>query len=255
MNYGVKYKRTMFMDSDNSTKFHCPFCRSIAPLELMGADRFPVLQELQVIGAGRRFARCPECGSSDKERLVYTYLKNIAQIEVQCDISILHIAPEHNLQIWLKSISNHYVAGDAFLQNQKFIGDVQFVDVRQTSFFDNQFDYIICNHVICDIKEDKIALSEIYRILNFNGIAILQVPITKISDTVKYKNLRTKEEREIAYGYGYHERIYNDKDYTKLLSSVGFEVGVYNISEQYKENGLNPREDLYICKKLRYDTK
>lgn len=43
----------------------------------MGADRFPVLRTLQVIGAGRRAARCPKCKSSDKERLVYTYLKEV----------------------------------------------------------------------------------------------------------------------------------------------------------------------------------
>lgn len=238
--------------SDNFTKFKCPFCGYSSLLELMGADRFPVLQKLQVIGAGRRAARCPKCGSSDKERLVYTYLKNVAQIESKCGISILHIAPEDNLQIWLKSISEDYIAGDAFLQDQKFIGDVQFVDIRQTDFFDNQFDYIICNHVICDIKEDKAALYEIYRILNSDGVAILQVPITKISETVEYENVLTKEDREIVYGYGYHERIYNDKDYVKILSSIGFNVDICNISEQYYENGLNPREDLYICNKIWY---
>ena len=214
----------------------------------MGADRFPVLQTLQVIGAGRRAARCPKCKSSDKERLVYTYLKEIEKIESTKDISILHIAPESNLQIWLQSISDKYIAGDAFLQNQKFIGEVQFVDIRQTEFCNNQFDYIICNHVICDIKEDRKALSEILRILKAGGKAILQVPITKISKTVEHPNIHTKEEREFAYGYGYHERIYNDKEYVKLLSSVGFVVEVYNISAQYNENGLNPLENLYICK-------
>ena len=44
-------------------------------------------------------------------------------------------------------------------------------------------------------------------------------------------------------------RIYNDKEYVKLLTSVGFVVDVYNISARYNKNGLNPLEDLYICKK------
>lgn len=123
------------------------------------------------------------------------------------------------------------------------------MDIRHTEFYNNQFDYIICNHVICDIKEDRAALSEIFRILKIGGKAILQVPITKISKTVENPNIQTKEEREIAYGYGYHERIYNDKEYVELLSSVGFIVDICNISELYCENGLNPLEDLYICKK------
>ncbi len=46
----------------------------------------------------------------------------------------------------------------------------------------------------------------------------------KISKTVEYPNVYTKEEREVVYGYGYHERIYNDKEYVKLLTSVGFVV-------------------------------
>lgn len=88
-----------------------------------------------------------------------------------------------------------------------------------------------------------------FRILKTGGKAILQVPITKISKTVEYPNVYTKEEREVVYGYGYHERIYNDKEYVKLLTSVGFVVDVYNISARYNKNGLNPLEDLYICKK------
>lgn len=53
------------------TSFICPFCGYEGALELMGADRFPVLQKFEVIGAGRRAARCPKCKSTDKERLVH----------------------------------------------------------------------------------------------------------------------------------------------------------------------------------------
>lgn len=155
----------MTLTHGDKKHFVCPFCGYDGPLDLMGADRFPILQKLKVIGAGRRSARCPNCKSSDKERLVYTYLKEVEDIGHLKDLSILHIAPENNLQKWVESISSNYVAGDAFLQNQTFMGEVQFVDIRQTDFSDNMFDYIICNHVICDIKEDRKALSEIFRIL------------------------------------------------------------------------------------------
>lgn len=234
----------------NIIPFVCPFCECEGPLELMGADRFPILQQLQVIGAGRRAARCPKCKSTDKERLVFLFLKDIVRIEKLRKASILHIAPEPNLQKWLQSISSKYIAGDAFLQNQKFIGDVRYVDICSTQFENNEFDYIICNHVICDIKNDIKALNELYRILNYNGIAILQVPVTKIANTVEYDNVQTKEEREIAYGYGYHERIYNDKDYIRLLGETGFEVEVCNYYKDFGLYGLNEKEDLYVCKKL-----
>lgn len=237
------------IDPQACMTFKCPFCGYNGSLDLMGADRFPVLQQLQVIGAGRRAARCPICKSTDKERLVYTFLKDIEGLEYKRGLNILHIAPEHNLQLWLESLSSNYIAGDAFLQNQSFLGDVRFVDIRKTDFSNNHFDYIICNHVICDIKEDKLALSEIYRILRYGGLAILQVPITKITETVENSNIKTKEEREIAYGYGYHERIYNDSDYIKLLSIVGFNVTIQNLFDKFTARGLNPAEDLYICRK------
>lgn len=123
---------------------------------------------------------------------------------------------------------------------------MQFLDIRNTVFPENHFDCIICNHVICDIKEDKLALSEIYRILKKGGLALLQVPITKVSGTVEDEIVKTKEEREIAYGYGYYERIYNDIDYADLLSSVGFNVEVRNLYKEYEGYGLNPKEDLYM---------
>ena len=65
----------------NIIPFVCPFCGYEGPLELMGADRFPILQQLQVIGAGRRAARCPKCESTDKERLVFLFLKDIVRTE------------------------------------------------------------------------------------------------------------------------------------------------------------------------------
>ena len=69
------------IESGNISPFSCPFCGYNGSLDLMGADRFPVLRTLQVIGAGRRAARCPKCKSSDKERLVYIYLKEVEKIE------------------------------------------------------------------------------------------------------------------------------------------------------------------------------
>ena len=236
-----------FLDMQ-TTHFKCPFCGDNGPLLLMGADRFPVLQQLHVIGAGRRIARCPKCGSTDKERLVYVYLKEFEKIEEQSEANILHIAPEKNLQLLLMT-NKGYIAGDAFLQNQEFSGKVIHMDICETNFKDNHFDYIICNHVICDIKDDKRAFSEIFRILKPGGVAILQVPITKISPTIENPNVKTKEEREIAYGYGYHERIYNDIDYIKRSEAVGFKVDRINISNRYKSYGLNPEEDIYIFRK------
>lgn len=236
------------MYKNSNTLFRCPCCNYFGTPELMGADRFPILQKLHVIGAGRRAARCPQCKSTDKERLVFIYLKEVENIDNKHGLNILHIAPEKNIQLWLMN-KNGYIAGDAFLQNQEFFGNVQKLDICRTIFPNNKFDYIICNHVICDIKDDGQAFAEIFRILKPDGKAILQVPITKISETIEYDYIRTKSERENAYGYGYHERIYNDIDYMKRIEAIGFMIERINIFNSYSNYGLNPEEDLYICSK------
>ena len=83
------------IESGNISPFSCPFCGYNGSLDLMGADRFPVLRTLQVIGAGRRAARCPKCKSSDKERLVYTYLKEVEKNAMEDAIDRLMAGSYH----------------------------------------------------------------------------------------------------------------------------------------------------------------
>lgn len=240
--------KTMTFTEMEEKLFVCPFCGSKGPLGLMGADRFPILSWLHVIGAGRRAARCPNCFSTDKERLLFTYVKEFYGKNKLRESHVLHIAPENNLAKWLLSNSLEYIAGDAFLQDQQFEVNVSKVDIKKTSFPTDYFDLIICCHVICDIKEDSKAISELYRILSSDGVAILQVPITKDCATV-VKDVHTKAEREEAYGYGYHERIYSQDDYVCRLRQAGFVVEIRNISKDFPLNGLNFNEDLYLCRK------
>ena len=59
------------------TKFECPFCGGHFRKFLHGGLDLPVLKEKNVVGGGYRLnAICPRCHSSDRERLIYLYLKN-----------------------------------------------------------------------------------------------------------------------------------------------------------------------------------
>lgn len=82
------------------------------------------------------------------------------------------------------------------MQNQEFAGNVRYVDICRTDFSGLEFDYVICNHVICDIKNASVALNEIYRILKYSGTAIVQVSITKIAKTVEYPDIKTREDKK-----------------------------------------------------------
>ena len=56
-------------------KFKCPVCNfESKDFDFIGFD-IPILKEKEVVGSGRRKARCYNCDSNDRERLIYTYLK------------------------------------------------------------------------------------------------------------------------------------------------------------------------------------
>jgi ubiquinone/menaquinone biosynthesis C-methylase UbiE len=53
------------------------------------------------------------------------------------------------------------------------------IDITNIKFKNNYFDFIICNHILEHIQDDKKAMSEIFRVLRPGGEVILQVPISK----------------------------------------------------------------------------
>jgi len=200
---------------------------------------------------GYRYVLCPRCHSSDRERLVYWYIVNKTNIlHSQKTIKLLYIAPEKNLQKALKAFSKiKYISGDL----NPLVADRK-IDITDINFKDNYFDFIICNHVLEHIQDERKAMSELFRVLKPEGFAILQVPISKkVKETFEDFSITTPGEREKYFGQKDHVRIYG-KDYKRRLKSIGFKVELYDIKKDLsirdiKKYGLNEEEILYICKK------
>ncbi len=231
-------------------KYYCPFCGySSKDLGQLGLN-VPVLREKKVIGAGRRAGLCHKCGSTDKERLVYIYLKNRLQVFSDKDKSILHIAPEKNLSNELMAqFSKKYICGDLFAEGYTYPSYVQKIDLLEIPFPENTFDLIICNHVLEHIPNDLKAMKELYRVLKAGGQAILQVPISKNSvKTFEDFSVTNPIERKRLFGQIDHVRIYG-QDYIGRLASCGFKVKRENISKEYFMFGLNAEEDIFIGEK------
>ena len=127
-------------------------------------------------------------------------------------------------------------------------------DITDMNFGDSCFDFIICNHVLEHIQDDRKAMSELFRVLKPSGEAILQVPISKYNKgTFEDFLIILPEEREKYFGQKNHVRIYG-RDYKGRLESVGFKVELYDIKKDLsikaiKKYGLNEEEILYIGKK------
>jgi len=231
-------------------KYECSFCngrfRKLLPIGLKNDI------SSSIIGGGYRYAVCPKCHSTDRERLVYWYIVNKKNIFYSRKmINLLHIAPEKNLQkVFRASDKINYINGDL----NPLIADRR-IDITDIKFENNFFDFIICNHVLEHVKDDKKAMSELFRVLKPGGEAILQVPISKYNqETFEDFSITSPEEREKIFGQKDHVRIYG-KDFQKRLENAGFEVNLYDIKKDLnirniEKFGLNKEEILYIGKKM-----
>lgn len=230
-------------------KYRCNFCkghfRKLLPIGLKNDIASSIM------GGGYRYAACPKCNSTDRERLIYWYIVNKKNIFYSHKtINLLHIAPEKNLQkVFGASDKINYISGDL----NPLVADRK-IDITDIKFENNCFDFIICNHVLEHVKDDKKAMSELCRVLKTGGEAILQVPISKYNkETLEDSSITTPEEREKIFGQKDHVRIYG-KDYQKKLENAGFEVNLYDIKKDLnirniEKYGLNKEEILYICYK------
>ena len=110
------------------------------------------------------------------------------------------------------------------------LADLQ-ADICNLPFSDQQFDWVVCNHVLEHIPNDKIAMQEIYRVLKPGGTAILQVPLRLDQNTFEDDRITDPKERAQVFGQYDHVRIYG-KDYQERLEQVGFQVKMLAYAEQ-----------------------
>ncbi|MDX1783399.1 MAG: class I SAM-dependent methyltransferase, partial [Aequorivita vladivostokensis] len=109
--------------------------------------------------------------SLERHRLFWLYLQNETGFFTE-KLKVLHFAPEQAFYKKFRKMKNlNYTTTDL----NSPIADVK-ADICDLPFPDNEFDFIICNHVLEHIPDDTKAMQEIYRVLAPGGTAILQVP-------------------------------------------------------------------------------
>lgn len=245
----LKKRVKLFLHKGN--KYHCPICNyDSKDLYTRGLD-IPIIREREVVGSGLRNAGCYKCDSTDRERLIYTFLKEEMKIfHENLEKNILHIAPEKNLlKIFIQSGFKNYQSGDLFTEGYEYPDFVKNMNILNLPFDENTFDLIICNHVLEHVPNDLDAMKELYRVLKKGGKGILQVPISiNTFETFEDFSITDPQKREMMFGQFDHVRIYG-QDYSDRLSSVGFKVNPINISKEFGRYGLDEREDIYVVMK------
>jgi SAM-dependent methyltransferase len=168
----------------------------------------------------RRNAQCPDCGSLERHRLIYTYLRSETPVFSQ-SARVLHIAPEPALARLFRAAPNvEYVSTD--------LSDIHVtirMDITDILFRDDVFDCVICNHVLEHVPDDRGAMLEIRRVLKPSGFAILQVPLYDAQQTFEDPGAESDEDRVRLYGQRDHVRKYG-RDYPDRLREAGFDLTV-----------------------------
>lgn len=168
----------------------------------------------------------PSTLSLERHRLLWLYLKNETDF-FSHHKKVLHFAPEQAFYKRFRKQKNlDYTTTDL----NSPLADIK-ADICNLPFRDNEFDVILCNHVLEHIPDDTKAMQELYRVLKKGGMAILQIPQDMSREkTFEDNSITDRKERAKIFGQYDHVRVYG-RDYFDRLRSIGFRV----IEEDYTQ--------------------
>jgi SAM-dependent methyltransferase len=202
---------------------------------------------------GRQQAKCPRCGSLERHRVLWLFLERETDLFERRG-AMLHIAPEYALQRRLSRLPGlRYVTGDL----DSPLAD-HHLDVMDLPFPAASFDFLICNHVLEHVADDRRAMAEIHRVLAPGGWAILMCPVDRRRETtLEDPSARSPQERHRLFGQGDHLRLYGS-DYADRLAAAGFAVRAERYADSFdsssaarcglrREDDAFGEEDVFLC--------
>ncbi len=165
----------------------------------------------------RSNALCPGTLSLERHRLLWLYLERETNFLTR-QLKVLHVAPEQVFYRKFKQFEAwQYISTDL----NSPLADVV-ADICDLPFPNDEFDLILCNHVLEHIPNDITAMTELYRVLKKGGTLIAQVPLEEErKETFEDNSITDASKRTQIFGQYDHVRIYG-QDYYDRLESVGF---------------------------------
>lgn len=191
---------------------------------------------------------CPHCGCMDRIRHIFMFFDALGYWKYFEAKAVLHFAPEEHLVRRIRECNPARYVCAKFEAGTD--GDSARIDATDIPWPDNSFDALICNHVLEHIKDDRRAMSELYRVLAPGGMALLQTPYSLTSsETLEAPEFDTPELRERYYGEDVHVRLYGRGDFLSRLESAGFRVLAHRHGTVLRDFpaaywGVNPDEEL-----------
>ncbi|MEE9440005.1 MAG: methyltransferase domain-containing protein [Saprospiraceae bacterium] len=190
---------------------------------------------------------CPKCGSLSRTRRLWNIIEN--EIEGK---KILHFSPSNCIKKKLElNFNADYITTD---YSGEFNASKR-LDIESIDEPNDEYDLIICYHILEHIENDIKAMKELLRILKPKGKCIIQTPF-KSGKIYENDAIKTEEERLIHFGQVDHLRVYSVDGLIGRLNSVGFNTKLNEYKEiENNTNGYNLIEKIIIGKKSKSQIK
>ena len=195
---------------------------------------------------------CSNCKTHPRHRTLVLYLQRHPTF-ADSHLRLLHFAPHSAVRKYLNSLPKlDYITAD--IEGYAHGQPVDYkIDATSIPFADNQFDVILCSHVLEHIEQDTMAIKELYRVLKPGGWAFLAVPINAGAVTFEDSTIVDPQLRAKYFGQANHVRYYGT-DYKTRLEGVGFKVNELSVAQLFQAlspeeraaNGLHDREILHF---------
>jgi SAM-dependent methyltransferase len=186
----------------------CPICGCSSP-------RFSPLGN-----PPREDAQCLHCGSLERDRLAWLFVRMRTDLLGPTARTMLHLAPESCLADRFRAhLRDGYLSAD-LCEDRAMVR----MDITDIGYPDGSFDVIYCSHVLEHVDDDRRAMQELHRVLRPGGWAIVLVPVMG-DRTFEDPQIVEPRERERAFGQEDHVRRYG-LDIVERLQEAGFSVEV-----------------------------
>lgn len=216
---------TSFVLKKTNKNFTCPCCNWSGPAFITTCNSERMNYN----------SSCPICDSRSRHRGLSIFLGKSLENNSS---NLLFFAPE---KILLK-ILNDNLDKINIKTTDYYSTDVDFPkeDIQNLSFASESFDYILCNHVIEHVPNDDLAFSELSRILNTSGKAIITIPGDyHLNATVEFKQTDSNGHFR-HYGLDVIKKM---KSYFNHVDAID----LYSVSKL--EYGVRKNDLVFVCAK------
>jgi len=199
----------------------------------------------------RKNAKCPYCGSLERTRVLLFFLENETDIFTKKNCKVLHFAPEQALFSKFNKCKNmEYVDADINPNYANYI-----FDIEEIPYPNEEFDYIICVHVLGHVTNEQKAIEELFRVLKPKGQALIMTLIDRNREkTFEDIAIVTQEDRLQHYSEQDLARLHG-LDFAQRLSHC-FNVEEIDYRQKFAETiqkrfslGDGAREIIFNCTK------